>query len=154
MGHITDRVFVAPVDIGGTLLVDAWPYDCFISKVLDVGRNSCNCTVSEISETSTVTSMVACMVGNLQCDYLSQTKTWANHSKLPFRGIMVWESILPLKGNSERKVLWPCYVEPSFGVSWNCSLVFYGAAHLRYDFFIFWITSHFQKFQSTAIRKK
>ena len=30
VGHISDRVFVAPKDIGGTLLVDMQPYGCFI----------------------------------------------------------------------------------------------------------------------------
>ena len=30
MGHISDRVFVAPKDIGGILLVDMRPYGCFI----------------------------------------------------------------------------------------------------------------------------
>ena len=31
VGHIRDRVFVAPVDIGGNLLVDTQPYGCFIT---------------------------------------------------------------------------------------------------------------------------
>ena len=30
VGHISDRVFVVPVDIGGTLLVDIQPYGCFV----------------------------------------------------------------------------------------------------------------------------
>ena len=30
VGHTSDRVFVAPTDIGGTLLVDMRPYGCFI----------------------------------------------------------------------------------------------------------------------------
>ena len=33
VGHIRDRVFVAPVDIGDTLLVDAQPYGCFILDI-------------------------------------------------------------------------------------------------------------------------
>ena len=30
VGHISDWVFVAPIDIGSTLLVDMQPYGCFI----------------------------------------------------------------------------------------------------------------------------
>ena len=36
MGHISDRVYVAPKDIGGTLLVDMWPYGCFIYQLARV----------------------------------------------------------------------------------------------------------------------
>ena len=30
VGHISDWVFVAPIDIGSALLVDMQPYGCFI----------------------------------------------------------------------------------------------------------------------------
>ena len=38
VGHIRERVFVAPVDIGGTLLVDVQPFGCFICLWPALGR--------------------------------------------------------------------------------------------------------------------